>query len=127
MGLSEQLASHLNRVVPDDVALAALPGGSIRIMAGAETSGWVEVQWWWPQEPAESFARNVLASLQDEIIENSLHTGWPPVDPLQPTSPQRGSELPAPDAKVVDGKLVWWYGDPDSPALALPSITLDAE
>jgi hypothetical protein len=89
--LAEELAANLNRVVPEDVALAALPGGTIRIMAG-EGGGWREVSRW-PQEAPASVALNVLYALQDEIIENSTHTGWPPVDPSRPELAQ-----PAPNS-----------------------------
>jgi hypothetical protein len=123
--LAEELAANLNRVVPEDVALAALPGGTIRIMAG-EGGGWREVSRW-PQEAPASVALNVLYALQDEIIENSTHTGWPPVDPSRPELAKRGSELPYPAAEVVDEALLLWYGDPDNLALALPPITVGAE
>ena len=122
MGLAEKLAASLNRVVPDDVALAALPRGAIRIIAG-HGPGYVEVDQWDP-EP-EPFAHEVLACLQDEVIENVTRTGWPPSDPEKPDARQHAGALPAPHAQVVEGQLLCWYGSRNNPALALPPISLN--
>jgi hypothetical protein len=120
---SEKLAAQLNRVVPDDVALAAIPGGSIKIVAGAEREGWVEVQWSWPQEPPEAFALTVLANLQEQIFEEAAHgLAWPSPEAYSPTR-----LLPEPHTEVVQGAVVCWFGSRENPDLLLPPIPLDAE
>jgi hypothetical protein len=125
---AEQLAAALNRVVPDDVALAAIRNGCIRIMAGSGT-GFAEVPAWWLSEPPSpeeqmAFAEAVLSALQDEVIEGSAMTGWPPADPDHPDAPQRAAELPEPRAELVGEDLLCWYGDRARPALELPPIRI---
>jgi hypothetical protein len=128
--LARALARAVNEVVPEDVAVAAMPDGGIKIVAG-EGVGWTEVQpyGWWDDEPArspvEGFARAVLREVQNDTIEFSVRGGWPPADPARPDAPQRARDLPEPHAEVVDGELRCWFGRRDSPALVLPPIRLD--
>jgi hypothetical protein len=120
MTLAEELAARLNRVVPEDVALAADAHGSIAIVAGADREGHVTV--FQDQAPA-SFACDVLRSLQDQIIE------WATGGRAWPHSAEYVSrdELPEPHAEVVDGAVLCWYGERDTPVLELPPIALPSD
>lgn len=110
----------MNRVVPDDVALAATHYGAITIVAG-EGDGGSEVP---AEPPVDAFARHVLETLQDDVIEAVTKTGWPPSDPARPDDPQRAADLPTPHAEVVGDELHCWYGSGISPALRIPPIPL---
>jgi hypothetical protein len=123
--VARRLARALNDVVPDDVALAALPGPAIKIVAG-EGGGWTEVRaidWSdmdWSgvrgRSPVEVFADAVLRQVQDEVIEFSVRGGWPSADPDHPGAPQRSVDLPEPHAEIAGGELRCWYGSRVKPA-----------
>jgi hypothetical protein len=120
---SEKLAAQLNRVVPDEVALVAVPGGSIKIVGGALREGWVEVQWWWPQEQPEAFALNVLATLQELIFEEAADgLAWPSPEVYSPTR-----LLPEPHTEVAQGAVICWFGSRENPDVLVPPVPLDAE
>jgi hypothetical protein len=120
MTLAEELAAQLNRVVSDDVALAADPYGTITIIAGAKREGRVIV--YQDQAPA-GFGYAVLRNLQDQIIEWSTGgRAWPHSDEYVARR-----ELPEPHAQVVDGALRCWYGERHAPVLELPPISLASD
>jgi hypothetical protein len=122
---AEKLVAVLNKVVPDDVALGVLPWGGIRIVAGDEHEGVVELYGYptWPGEPPESFARLLLRNVQDQVVEWSVGHDWPGLPPGVPEPPP-GVPLREPDAEVVNGELHWWYGDRNTPVLILPPVQL---
>lgn len=118
--LAEELAAQLNRVVSDDVALAADAYGSITIIAGAKRKGHVIV---YQDQPPDGFGYIVLKNLQDQIIECTTGgRAWPHSDEYVARH-----ELPEPHAEIVDGVLRCWYGERDAPVLELPPITLVSE
>jgi hypothetical protein len=118
--LANRLALALNEIVPDDVALAATPEGAIKIIAG-EGDGWSEVL---PYPPVETFAVQVLATLQDDVMEFVAKDCWPPSDPARPEAAQHAAYLPQPHAEIVGDELHCWFGSRQDPALRVPPVRL---
>jgi hypothetical protein len=119
MDIAEQLVAHLSLVVPSEVTLSVF-GDGVRIDVDGAGSTFVTP---WPGESPESFARNFLANLQEEIFEEAARgLAWPSPEAYDVTW-----TLPEPNTEVVQRTLVCWYGSRDSPALLLPPILLDAE
>jgi hypothetical protein len=73
----------------------------------------------------EEVVGGVLESIQDDIIEFVVRSGWPPVDPAEPDAPQSAAELPRPYVRIAERVLTWGFGDPAQPSLALTPIRLD--
>ena len=66
-------------------------------------------------------------TLQEEVIESVVKTGWPPADPPRPDAPQRAAELAAPHAEVIGEELHCWYGPRDAFALTVPPVRLQLD
>jgi len=103
--LADALAGQLDAVVPNGVSVSAVTCGSVRIAVGQSA---VEVLPLWTEEPADSFARNVLKNLQDVVIESVTGgRAWP-----HSAEYVAAHRLPEADAAIVNGLLHCWYGDP---------------
>jgi hypothetical protein len=111
--IAPRLVAELSRIVPETVTLAAGPSGDVRIGAGDGLNRVLNMAYELATEwPVEWFARQVLDTLQEEIILQVTHTDWPD-----------GGGIPG--AEVVDGNLFCWYGSQDRRGLALLPIPLE--
>jgi hypothetical protein len=73
----------------------------------------------------ELFAYQLLDNVQEFVIENVVHGGWPPIDPERPHDRQTASALPAARAALDEDELYLWFGERDRPSLALRPVTVD--
>ena len=69
-------------------------------------------------EVSAAAAEGVLSLAQD-VVSDALDATWP--GPAVVTD-----DLPVPGARVDGAVIRLWYGDEDSPVLALGAVTLDA-
>jgi hypothetical protein len=124
--LARALARRLAAAVPAGISVLSRAGDVVvsvdRLSNGTALVGLVD-QPGDLQENVMIAASAVLNSAQDVVAEH-LATWWPSSPDLQPGTVESGSDLPMPTARVEDGVLRLWFGDPDRPALELESIDM---
>lgn len=121
--LALALARRLDEVTP--------PG--VRVLAWAEEDtviigcddGPPLVFWRWADYGGpEMFAGQLLDDVQEFVIENVVHGGWPPIDPKRPHDRQTASALPVAGAALDEDALYLWFGERDRPSLVLRPVTV---
>jgi hypothetical protein len=122
--LALALARRLDEVTP--------PG--VRVLAWAEEDtviigcddGPPFIFWRWADYGGpELFAGQLLDDVQEFVIENVVHGGWPPIDPERPHDRQTASALPVARAALDEDALYLWFGERDRPSLALRPVTVE--
>lgn len=121
-GLALALARRLDAVTPASVRLAAWSEENIVIIGCSDGPPlvWVQMN---DFDSAEVFAQRLLDNVQEFVIENAAHGGWPPIDAARPHDRQSASSLPKPSVAVENETLRLWFGDRDRPSLTLPPIS----
>jgi excisionase family DNA binding protein len=122
--LATALARSLAGVAPAQLSILA-EGGIVWIKdveghgAGSDIALLVSDDGVAPREQARRAAERTLEVAQEMIAEETA-------DPWPARAGQLPGGFPCPHAEIVDGSIRLYYGDPRTPILALPAISLDA-
>jgi hypothetical protein len=119
--LALALARRLDAVTPNGVRVAAWSEEKIVVVGCSDGPPLVFVRLT-DYDSAEAFAERLLDNVQEFTIENSVHGGWPPIDPSRPDDRQTASALPPASVVMEDETLHLWFGSRERPSLVLPPI-----